>query len=176
MFLDPDEILGRLGVMSGSKVGDFGTGSGTYALKVAKQLGPEATVYAFDAYHPLVDSVGRLGRTTGANFYAIKADLNQHIPLKDNVLHAAIAVNILHALEARQKFVAELSRVIQPGGRVLVVDWVDSFKNMGPTPEQAIQPGEAARLFEDAGFELGSMLPAGTHHFAFIATLPKIES
>jgi hypothetical protein len=41
---------------------------------------------------------------------------------------------------------------------------------MGPAPEKAVAPAEAARLFESAGFTIGDMMPAGTHHFAFIAT------
>ena len=97
--------------------------------------------------------------------------MNTHIPVKDNLLHFAILSNILHAISSRDRFLKELARVIQPGGRALVIDWTESFKNMGPTSEAAVTPSEAVRLMRAAGFSTGDMLPAGSHHYAFLATL-----
>jgi ubiquinone/menaquinone biosynthesis C-methylase UbiE len=171
MFLSPREILKHISIPAGARVGDFGTGSGHYALGVLERAGGDTTVYAFDALAPVLQKLERSARQYPGRLYAVVADLNRHVPLADNLLHFAIVANILHALNERERFLAELARVITPGGRVLVVDWAASFKNMGPTAEAAVTPSEAVRLVRGAGFSAGEMLPAGSHHYAFVATL-----
>ena len=102
------------------RVGDFGAGQGTYALALAERL-PDGSVYAFEALPQHVDA---MARRAVPNLFPLRADLNIHIPLKDALLDAGIVANILHALTSRDRFVAELSRVMAPGAPILVVDWM----------------------------------------------------
>lgn len=170
MFLSPTQILKELPLPSRARVGDFGAGSGQYALALAERLGPEGTIYALDAFGPNLDSMRGQAEKYGSSFYTLESDLNRHIPLKTNLLNAAIIANTLHQLTDRERFVSELARVLEPGGKALVVDWAGSFKNIGPPEKSVMTPGEAVALFRSAGFVTGEMLPAGTHHFAFVAT------
>lgn len=169
MFLNPTSVLGHLPFSQHGRVGDFGAGAGHFAFAAAERLGREGSVYAFEAFTPAVESLSREAERRNLRIHALTADLNAHIPLRDNLLHAGIVVNTLHQLSDRERFVGELARVIEPAGKVLVVDWPSSFKNMGPHPEAVVAPGDAARLFRSAGFSISPMLPAGTHHYAFIA-------
>jgi len=171
MFLNPRDILGRVSIPAGSRVGDFGSGSGHFALGVIDRLGPETTIYAFDAFVPALTKLTREAKRRGSNLYAVEADLNTHIPLKDNLLQFAILANVLHALSNRTRFLSELARVIQPGGRALVIDWTSSFNNMGPTADAVVTASEAVRLMRAAGFSTGDMVPAGSHHYGFLTTL-----
>lgn len=170
MFLSPIQILRSLPLPPKAKVGDFGTGAGHYALALAERIGLGGAVYAIDALGPGFDSLKREAARHHASFYTLESDLNEHIPLRNGLLNAAVVSNILHQVSERKYFVSELARVIAPGGAALVVDWAGSFKNMGPPESAVLSPGEAAELFKSAGFKTGDMLPAGTHHFAFIAT------
>lgn len=154
-------------------MGDFGAGAGHYSLALAKQKGPYAEIYAFDAFAPAVDSLKHEAERIGAPVYTLHVDLNERIPLADNVLNAGIVANLLHQLKEKTRFVAELRRVLSPDSPVLVVDWARSDRNMGPPEEAVVEPAEAARLFRSAGFSTEEMFPAGTHHFAFIATRKK---
>ena len=171
MFLSPREILDHISVPAGARVGDFGTGAGHYALGVLERAGTDATVYAFDALASVVEKLERASRRYPGRLYGVVADLNRHIPLADDLLQFSILANILHALSEREQFLSELARVTRPGGRALVIDWTASFRNMGPTVESAVTPSEAIRLMRSAGFSTGEMLPAGSHHYAFVATL-----
>lgn len=165
MFLDPEEVLRHLPIKAGMRIGDFGAGAGDYSLALAGRV-PDGAVYAFDALPQHVSSLGRRG---SANLYPLLADLNVRIPLKDALLDAGIVANILHALSERAQFVTELKRVLKPRAPILVIDWAASFNNLGPREEDVVVPGEAVRLFADQGFRIGAMLPAGSHHYAFIA-------
>lgn len=163
-------MLSYAPVWPGERVADFGAGSGAYLEPLSASVGNEGSVYALDAYPEHLSRIHRARVFGLQNVYPLEVDLNEHIPLADNLLHGALVVNTLYALTARFHFIQELSRVTVRSGRVLFVEWMDSFKNIGPTPEQVVAPGEAVRLFRSGGFSIGAMLPAGTHHFAFLAT------
>lgn len=165
MFLDPIEVLKHLHTRADSKVGDFGAGQGTYSFALAERL-PDGSVYALEALPGHVEAIAHRG---SSNVFPLLADLNVHIPLRDAHLDAGIVANVLHALERRERFVDELKRVLKPRSPALVVDWAASFRNMGPPTERIVSPGEAVRIFEKGGFKVGAMLPAGSHHYAFIA-------
>ncbi|MBX9765259.1 methyltransferase domain-containing protein [Patescibacteria group bacterium] len=169
MFLNPQSVLEHLPFVGHSRVGDFGAGAGHFTFAAAERLNNEGRVYAFEIFSPSVDALSREAEKRNARVHAMNADLNSHIPLRDNLLHAGIVANTLHQLQNREQFVKELSRVVEPKGKVLVVDWASSFKNMGPHEDFVILPGDAARLFRNVGFSISPMLPAGTHHYAFIA-------
>jgi ubiquinone/menaquinone biosynthesis C-methylase UbiE len=170
VFLSPLTVLPALRIPAKPRVGDFGAGQGHYAFALAERVGRGGTIYALDAFEPNLDALKRGGGAYGSRFYALRSDLNRHIPLKTNLLNAGIVANVLHQLSDKEQFVSELARVMEPEAQVLVVDWLGSFKNMGPPQEAILAPGEAVRLFEGAGFSAGPMLSAGTHHFAFVAT------
>lgn len=163
----------HLPVTAHARVGDFGAGAGHYSLALAEKLGAEGVIYAFDAFAPALDSIRRSGEKYAAEFHTLHSDLNLDIPLRENLLNIAVVANVLHQLRERERFARELARILKPGGTALVVDWMSSFKNMGPPSESVLSAGEALRLFQTAGFRTGDMLPAGTHHFAFVATLPE---
>lgn len=171
MFLSPYQVVGHLPVKPGMRVADFGAGNGDYSFLVHDQLKGEGVMYAFE-FNP--EQVERLHREANRRyceqFYSVCTDLNDIVPLRDDVIHVALVVNTLHQLKERNTFLSELNRILKREGSVLFVDWASDFKNMGPTSEHVITPGDAVRLFRAHGFTVGSMLPAGTHHYAFIAT------
>jgi ubiquinone/menaquinone biosynthesis C-methylase UbiE len=170
VFLSPLQILSALPLPPKPKIGDFGAGKGDYTMLLAKKLGSEAVIYAFDAFHPALDSLHKEGKRHLPRIHALHADLNRHIPLSSGLLNAAIVSNTLHQLQDRECFASEIARVMAHNGKVLVIDWAGSFKNMGPIESNVLSPGEAAALFKNAGFSIGEMISAGTHHFAFVAT------
>ena len=169
MFLNPASVLEHLPFARNASVGDFGAGAGHFTFAAAKRLDGRGLVYALEAFSPSVDAISNEANRRGARVHALTADLNTHIPLRDNLLSAGIVANTLHHIKNREQFVKELARVIQPKGKVLVVDWASSFKNMGPHEDAVVLPADAAYLFRVAGFTMSPMLPAGTHHYAFLA-------
>lgn len=171
MFLSPFQVVNQLPVRPGMRVGDFGSGNGQHALLLSERLEGEGAVYAFDLNERGVETLARERLQKNINdLFTMCVDLNKHLPLKDALLHCALVSNTMYALQERDIFLAELNRVLKNKGKVFFVDWASSFKNMGPCDEEVIGPNEAVKLFEKHGFSVGNMLPAGTHHYAFIAT------
>lgn len=172
MFLDPTQAVRHLPFTATSRVADFGAGTGEYALLIAERLAGEGAVYALEKNEALVESLSRACRKAGRSgaLFPLRTNLNEPLPLRSALLHAALLSNTLHQLHERERFLSELNRTLRKGGTVLFIDWVHSFENMGPPEKQVVYPHEAVRLFESHDFSVGTMLPAGSHHYAFIAT------
>lgn len=171
MFLTPTQAVDRLPLSSSARVADFGSGSGRHALLLSNRLGESGAVYALDIDDGHVESLAREKTYRGlSNLFSLRADLNESVPLRDGMLDAALVSNTLHALRKRDAFMRELNRVLAAGAAVMFVDWVHSFKDMGPAESDVVYPSDGVRLFESHGFAVGSMLPAGSHHYAFVAT------
>lgn len=169
-FLSPLQIIKALPLSRGMRVADFGTGPGVCATALLEKIGTEGAVYAFDVLPEQVEALHRkVVHQEAGNLFPLCTDLNQHIPLKDALLDASLIINTFHALSNRDRFLSELHRVTARGGSVLMVDWAASFKNIGPAETAVIGPGDAVRFFKSHGFQVGDMLPAGTHHYGFVA-------
>lgn len=169
----PHDVLKHVRIAPGMRVGDFGAGSGTYSSLLWNKVGEEGRVYALDALPQSLESIRRKALVEGRRCHTICTEFESELPMRDNLLDVAVVANTLHAVDPvrRPSFVSELSRVLVPGGQALVLDWAGSFKNMGPPASLIISPVEAVRLFRASGFNTSTMLSAGTHHFAFVATL-----
>jgi ubiquinone/menaquinone biosynthesis C-methylase UbiE len=172
---DPRDMLKHVRVMPGMRIADFGAGAGAYSNLLLDKIGEEGQVYALDALPQSLESIRRSALQKNKRCMTVCTDFENELPMRDNLLDLAIVANTLHGVDPtrRPSFVSELRRVVAPGGQVLVLDWAGSFDNMGPPAALIVTPVDAVRLFRSQGFETSTMLPAGTHHYAFVATEPK---
>ena len=67
--------------------------------------------------------------------------------------------NLLFQLEHKGGVFVEALRVLRPRGRLAVIDWQESFRNLGPVTEHVVSKAEAIRLATDHGFVLQKEFP-----------------
>jgi ubiquinone/menaquinone biosynthesis C-methylase UbiE len=157
------------------KVGDFGAGSGHYSRAAAAIVGNSGKVYAIDVQEDVLKHIKlnthphhqHIIHTTWGD---IEKTGGTH--LRDHTLDAAIVANTLFQVENRFGFLAELKRVLKPGGKVLVVDWAGSYGGIGPTPSKVVRESEAEALFINGGFHKVKSFRAGPHHYGILFTTP----
>ncbi|MCU0894201.1 MAG: class I SAM-dependent methyltransferase [Rhodospirillales bacterium] len=100
---------------------DVGSGTADF-LTFVKDNWPELSVTAVDlSRYYLAEAVRRLDRWGGAGAVAGAAEA---LPVADGAVDAATCIYLLHEVPAseREKIAHELSRVLKPGGRLIVVD------------------------------------------------------
>ena len=175
-FISPEASIKKLRLEPGMKVADFGAGSWAYVFALAKAVLGGGQVYAIDVQKELLDRVKKEGRKTGlSNIEIIWGDIERAggTKLADQSIDAVVLSNVLFQLNHTYSASLEAKRGLKPGGKVLVIDWTESFGNMGPVAEQVVTPAKAREVFASAGFEFKEEFPAGPHHYGLIFIKPR---
>jgi len=111
-------VLDHLGDLAGKRVADIGCGKGRFA-RIVKQRHPDASVYALDLAEAMLAHVPSEIHRTAATMTAL--------PLATASCDGAYATESLeHAVDIPLA-VAELCRIVRPGGRIVIID-----KNAAP--------------------------------------------
>ena len=174
-FVVPDVVVTHFHLREGDSVADFGAGSGFFLKPLSKAVGPEGKVYAIEIQKGLVDKLGEYIHLSGlGNVDALWCDLEEveGIKLENESLDAAIMVNTLFQIQDKETTIKEIRRVLKRGGVLHVIDWSESFRGLGPQPNDVLQKEDAIALFETQQFILEKEYPTGDHHYGF--TVKKI--
>jgi ubiquinone/menaquinone biosynthesis C-methylase UbiE len=170
-FSDPQHNIDQFMLGEGMEVADLGAGPGMYTLAAAKAVGSEGRVYAIDVQRDLLPKIKHSAHEHGLyNVEVLWGDIERRhgTKLRDNVVDAAIVSNVLFQVEDKKAFIEEVKRIVKPRGKVLVVDWSDSFGGMGPPPGHVVHKEDIRQLFEESGFSYEGDISAGAHHWGMI--------
>ncbi len=107
-------------VPPGLRVCDVGTGTGILALELAR-LGVD--VVAVDHSQPMLDAARGKLADEGVTSVELRRGDAADLPLEDASVDAAFAHMVLHYLPSPGDALAEMARVVKPGGVVVVVDF-----------------------------------------------------
>lgn len=170
-FSSPEGVMSQVFVRPGSTVVDIGAGTGEYSLLASEKVGPEGSVYAVEVQLSHVDSMKALFQEkelTNAHVIWADAELPEGTRLKEDIADVVILTNVLFAIEDKDGLVEEIKRILKAGGKLLVVDWSESFSSIGPQPQHIVSKKFSEEMFERAGFVKEGDIEAGAHHYGMI--------
>ncbi|MCF7865202.1 MAG: class I SAM-dependent methyltransferase [Candidatus Pacebacteria bacterium] len=174
MFSDPNKVISELFVAEGMTVADFGSGAGFYTLALAKKVGPYGRVFAIDSHPDFLKRIKNEAVRTGLqNVEVIQGDLESKkgSGLVTASVDRIVIANTLFSLENLDEIVSETKRVLKHDGKVVVIDWNESYGQIGPHPDHVVTKDEAREIFEKEGFHLESFIDAGSHHYGMLYVL-----
>ena len=138
------------GLRPGQSVLDVGSGTGGLALAVREQVGPAGEVCGVD---PSPEMLARARRKAARRGAAVRFETApvEDLPFPDATFDAVVTSLVLHhvAEENRARGVAEIARVLKPGGRFFAAD-------VGGTHGR---PGLFHRVVRHGHFDLEEMTP-----------------
>jgi len=111
-----------LGAQPGERILDAGCGPGFYLSEILEAIGPEGSAVGVDASKPMLAVAAK--RCDGGNVAFHEGDVTA-LPVGDGEFDRALSVQVLEYVTDIPGALAELRRVVKPGGLVLVwdVDW-----------------------------------------------------
>jgi ubiquinone/menaquinone biosynthesis C-methylase UbiE len=163
----PDATLVALLELGGAEtVLDYGAGTGRVALGAAAPL-PRGRVVAVDESPEMVALLReRIAATANVEAVAIEGNA---VPLPDGSVDRVLAVNLLHEVRG-ETALAEMRRLLAPGGFVLIVDWDrDRPGERGPPAEIRYGVEDAIAACAEAGLAAEALEVELPHHFALRA-------
>ena len=172
-FSDPHHNLMQLGLHEGMKIADLGTGTGHYAHLAAAAVGHSGKVYAVDLQEDVLKHMKHGGRASHHSIIeAVWGDIERlnGTKIRDHALDAVILSNTLFQVHHRDGLVAEIKRIIKPGGKLLVIDWAGAYGGMGPKPDRVVPEQQAEAFFIQHSFHKVKNFRAGPHHYGLVFT------
>lgn len=171
MFSDPGKVIQQLYVAEGMTVADFGAGIGFYALQLARKVGPYGRVFAIDVDTDHLRKIKNEAAKEGMNqLEVIQGDLEAQkgSGLVSASVDRIVIANVLFQAHEPELIVKEAKRVLKHNGKIAVVEWAESFNQIGPHEDHVFVQEEARGIFEKNGFVLESFIDAGSHHYGLL--------
>jgi ArsR family transcriptional regulator len=100
---------------------DLGTGPGMQ-LPMLRERHPNARIVGVELRDKMIATAQVIAAK--ANCEVIKADLAEQLPLDDSSCDLATCVMVLHEMVYPPALMKEAARILRPGGRMLIYDWV----------------------------------------------------
>lgn len=170
-FTNPEENIKALGIYEGMVIADLGAGTGAYTIPLAEKVGDTGRVYAVEVQKDFLTNIKNEATARGfKNVELLWGDIERAggTKIKDGACDAVVISNVLFLAEDKPGLLRETRRILKTGGKLLLIDWSDSFNNLGPSPAMVVTKDSARALCEAEGFVLKNEIPAGEHHYGFI--------
>jgi arsenite methyltransferase len=108
----------------GDTVLDLGSGGGIDVLLSAKRVGATGTVYGLDMTDEMLSLAQRNARAAGVTNVHFLKGLIEDVPLSAESVDVVISNCVVNLSPEKPRVLAEIARVLKPGGRVGITDIV----------------------------------------------------
>jgi predicted methyltransferase len=132
---EAERVMDRLGIKPGIRVADVGAGDGYYTVRLARRLGPGATIYAQDIEPTYLRGLAkRLERESISSVTLVRGTPGDP-KLPPGSVDVAILSHMYHEIENPYEFLYRLQPALARDARVAIID-VDK-----PTQDHGTPPG-----------------------------------
>jgi arsenite methyltransferase len=116
-------VLAALDAQPGERAVDIGTGPGFLAFELAERVGPPGSVLGVDTSEPMLALAAQ--RCAGQPHVRFAPADARVLPLSDEEVDLAVSVQVFEYVDDVEAALAEMHRVMRPGGRAVIVstDW-----------------------------------------------------
>ena len=160
-ILDPEKVLGQCQIKGNAA--DLGCGTGYFTVPLAALYGVK--VYAIDLQTEMLKDL-RDRVKDNEKVHLIQSEVTS-IPLRSSSLSFVLSVNVFHEIGNIPGFVDELYRVVENGGRVVVIDWNQRDAEIGPPIAHRVEESSCIESMKRM-FEHERGLDAGENNYGHI--------
>lgn len=123
-YLTRERLCQVLAPQPGERILEIGPGTGLFSVPVAQRLVPGGTLEVFDIQQIMLDHTLRVAASHKVeNIVATQGDA-RYLPYAEDTFDAAFMMTVLGEIPAQEAVLGELRRVLKPGGRLIVGEFI----------------------------------------------------
>jgi SAM-dependent methyltransferase len=175
--LPPANIVRLLALRGDETIVDYGAGTGLFTVPVAVAL-TGGRVLAVDEHPALLayleEKVAQAGLPEGRVVPVPTAD--NSVPLPDAGADRVLMINVLHHVHDDPAAMAEVRRLLGPGGRLVVIDFAQMERPVGPPNDHVLSLEQVRAAVAGLGLHELSVHPpgdVGRYQIAVVAEVPR---
>lgn len=165
---DTDLVFKKLALKPGDVFLDLGCGPGDYAMYASLIVGQSGMVYAVDKWERMVTGICTEAAMMGyTNVCSIMADICNPLPLGDASVDVCLLATVLHTLNIPRDgdaIFGEVRRVLNPAGRLAIINCKKEAQPFGPPLEKRFSPQETENVVVPCGFHTLELVDLGFNY------------
>ena len=169
-----DRILRFAELVPGQRVLDVGCGTGSLAIAAKRKVGPEGVACGVDASPEMLARARSKSHKAGLEVDFLQAPA-QALPFPDAKFDVVLNTLMLHHLPraSREQCLAEMKRVLRPGGRLLVVEFAAPAgrQHFSIHRHGGVGPEAIAHMLKESGLRVVESGNLGFRNMHFVAAL-----
>lgn len=154
----PDKALDALRIKPGMIVADIGAGTGYMSLRLARRVGPSGKVYANDIQPEMLELLRENARAAHLGNIQTVLGTETDPKLPRDALDLVLLVDVYHELSEPQKMLQKIRESLQPGGRLVLLEYRKEDPRIPIRPEHKMSVAEVKAELEPEGFRLASVI------------------
>jgi len=174
--LPPENVVSLLALTGAETVVDYGAGTGLYTVHIAAAL-PHGRVLAVDEHAGLLDFIDAKLAAAGVpaqRVLKVHTDQND-VQLDDGAADRVFLLNVLHHVWDEPDALREMVRVLAPGGWLVVIDYAQMERPVGPANDHVLSLEDARATVAGMGLREVSVHEPGSvgrYQIAIVAEKP----
>ena len=148
----PEAVLDALAIPEGAVVADVGAGSGYFAERLARRVGPGGLVYATDVQGEMIEALERRVAERGlANVRVVRAAFDDPT-LPEACCDLVFFSSVYKEIDGRVNYMKKVARLLGPGARVAILEYRPGAPGRGPPPGDRLAPETVTEELAAAGY------------------------
>ena len=115
-------VLDWVGIRPGERVLELGPGPGAFTVQAAKRTQPGGSLVAVDIQPQMIEAVECRLREAGLTNVETHVASAYELPIEDQSIDRAFLVTVLPEIPDQQRALAEVRRVLKPGGTLSITE------------------------------------------------------
>lgn len=138
----------------GMTVADLGCGNGYLLGPLSVAVGPAGHVLGSDLQPAMLEGAIAHVASAGLTNVTLAPAGEVAIPVNDHTCDRAILCQVWHDLTDPAAYLAEVQRILMPGGELIIVNWAPIWTGIGPRVFRRWSALRTMSLLHEAGWSL----------------------